>query len=486
MWSQGQVRVLTPPPQDNGQDAREPESSVPLRDVFESQQWQEAVDASPLRAHHLTSMSYDAFISSQTSRVLSYRWSQKVQLDCAVQDPVGKLQEPTGKVDHFTGEVALSVLQTPVGVWTALWADALNHLNAPDGLEYSLRTMGKLYLEATVLPQYFVTGDFEAARAAMARGWMHQELAYGALDQTAVESFIGICLTRHIEQTGGRRFKGNPFYLDGPNLLGDFAGKRFRAAEVANKTGAAMVWYALAHGVEGVSDQFDVGVTEQEARVKLLDFGFELSIRQLSCSVEQNLERLEHPVLAWSVIRATANSDFYDTSDQYFATSAVIGAACGLPVTDPLADYKRRFTQQDRPCHPDGTLRYTAADLDLDVLNANQRVLAMCWRALAQPGAFQQIPNTMRGIKRGSNSQLDYTRIPAGMSTLGLGPVECDRMLDGKLRVGDGGFGFNNITVTGCDVGACHSDGGGVPISQIGRPHNAADFVPLFLGCGGH
>ena len=81
------MRVITPPPQDNGQEATEPESSVPLRDVFESQQWQEAVDASPLRAHRLTLMSYDAFISSPTSRVLSYRWNQKVRLDCAVQDP---------------------------------------------------------------------------------------------------------------------------------------------------------------------------------------------------------------------------------------------------------------------------------------------------------------------------------------------------------------------------------------------------------------
>ena len=41
------------------------------------------------------------------------------------------------------------------------------------------------------------------------------------------------------------------------------------------------------------------------------------------------------PALAWSVIKSAANSNFYDCSDQYFAATAVVGAACGLQVRQP-------------------------------------------------------------------------------------------------------------------------------------------------------
>ena len=74
------------------------------------------VAASHLASHYLTSMDYDEFVVKPSSRVLSYRWSKLLWLDCNVRDPAG---EET----RFVGSIALSVLDTPAleGVG-AVWA----------------------------------------------------------------------------------------------------------------------------------------------------------------------------------------------------------------------------------------------------------------------------------------------------------------------------------------------------------------------------
>jgi len=234
MWRSRKVRVITPSPSTDDDGSTR---STPLGEVFASDEWATAVAASPLAAHYLTSMDYDEFVAAPSSRVLSYRWSKLLRLDCAVRDPA---EAET----RFVGDVALSVLDTPTldGVG-AVWADALNHLNSTEGLAMSLRTMGGIYLAVPTLPQYFVLGSVDATEAAMKRGWMHQEVAYGALDARAVECFVELCVQRHQEQTGGQRFRGNPFYLEGPKLLAALVAKRCRAcAELANSCFPAMVW----------------------------------------------------------------------------------------------------------------------------------------------------------------------------------------------------------------------------------------------------
>jgi hypothetical protein len=126
--------------------------------------------------------------------------------------------------------------------------------------------MGTLYLEAATVtvPQYmyFLIGDHASSTAALTRGWMHQELSYGALDKEAITSFIGICVVRHKEQTGGRPFPGNPFYLEGALLLSKLVAKRLRASAnpEANKVFNAMAWYAKRFGcaaLPGISNLSD-------------------------------------------------------------------------------------------------------------------------------------------------------------------------------------------------------------------------------------
>jgi hypothetical protein len=41
----------------------------------------------------------------------------------------------------------------------------------------------------------------------------------------------------------------------------------------------------------------------------------------------------------------------------------LLGAACGLPVVDPLGAYKTKFVNKELPRNPDGTLSYSHADL---------------------------------------------------------------------------------------------------------------------------
>ena len=55
-----------------------------------------------------------------------------------------------------------------------------------------------------------------------------------------------------------------------------------------------------------------------------------------------------NPTLAFIVIKAYANSNLFDKSDMYMCSSAVLGAACGLPVVDPLGAYKTKFVNKVR------------------------------------------------------------------------------------------------------------------------------------------
>lgn len=320
MYRQGAVRVIT---KDSVAGC-----SVELSKLLDDPSWETAVQQSPLSAYYFTAMSYEDFISSPTSRVLSYRWADKISLSCSCNDPAGL-------VSTFKGDLALSVLQTPPGEWTALWADALNHLNDVAGLTLTLQTMGSLYLAASTLPQYFCIGNYESTTAALTRGWMHQELSYGTLDKPALASFIGICFARHMEQTNGRPFRGNPFYLDGPALLSKFVAKRFHAsAEASNMTFKAMVWHAKVHGIEGMDDGFDRNVSAEDAQSKYEHLLNLLAAKQISDSSTENLAQLQsNATLAWSVILAAANSNFWEPADMYVAGTAIIGSAIGSEVS---------------------------------------------------------------------------------------------------------------------------------------------------------
>ena len=155
-----------------------------------------------------------------------------------------------------------------------LWADALNHLNHPAGISETITTMGSLYLAATTLPQYWLHGDYISALNAMSRGWMHQELAYGRLDRAALTKFFAICTQRYKSQTGGSRWKGNPFHLEGPQLLGRLIAKRIKAAGVGGNLNASMTaceWFARANKVAGVPQAFSQDGDDCEARGALRD-----------------------------------------------------------------------------------------------------------------------------------------------------------------------------------------------------------------------
>lgn len=117
MYTDGYVRVITEQPL---------VGSVPLAELLGDDNWVNAVKASHLSNYYLSNVKYEEFISHSESRVLSYRWKNKISLDCVVSDPAGILS-------RFRGDIALSVLETPLGEWKYLWADALNHLNDPEG-----------------------------------------------------------------------------------------------------------------------------------------------------------------------------------------------------------------------------------------------------------------------------------------------------------------------------------------------------------------
>jgi len=467
--------------------------SVPLPDLVKDPKWQAAVEASPLRAHFLTCMEYDDFVHSPTSRVLSYRWSQKFTVDCAVEDPAGV-------VTRIGGEINAGVLETPPDGWSALWADFLCHLNDPSGLASCLKTMGNLYLTTCVLPQYFLLGNLEAAEHALSRGWMHQELSFGELDRRAVEGLLRMCCHEHIVQTGGRRWCMNPFDLKGPQKLSLLVAKRFKSASVdshlMDDLQEPMENFGLVNNIEGYdwskNGRFTTHGDVNKARQRLDPFIDSLASRQVSENTEENLQLfMNDPAAAWSVIIGAANSNFWDPSDAYYASLAVVGAACGLTVQDPLSEYKLLFPDGNWPKTPRGTISFSPSDLNLATLNRNYEILRTCWNTLLpmpgwtwrSPEGYKQIPNALRDIGSRPPPRVDLTSMPPGAGTLGLGPVRLSHIANGKLTVGESfGFAFTE------DFGAytlhnLYGDGNGtLPLDEVGCAYDIDKFTSDYVG----
>jgi hypothetical protein len=430
MFKAGYVRVITENPGDY---------SVKLRDLIHDARWTAAVEASALKEHYLSLMAYEDFVAAPTSRVLSYRWNEKVTFkDTPVSDPAGI-------VTSISGDVALSVLKTPLTKWKILWADALNHLNDPSGVGMTISSMGQLYVKVPTLPQYFLTGDMKSLEEAINRGWMHQELAYGVLDFDAVWSFIEI-LAKSMPDV----WRGNPFNIPPFIMLMQFVAKRVRSAatevplqsrleQIASLRGPNMTHtidasyamfslHILSFMMKIIGSKSSVfrdlssGKPDDECKEALGQYIAEIASAQLNGTIEENLLVLRtNPVFCLGIIKACCSTNFWDKSDAYVASIAVIGTACGFSVDDPLRDYRARFSYSTMPRNSDGTLNYSHTDLNLEVLNNNLELLRICWATVNQ-GNYR-IPYAFRGMNAQSEMKVDLTQIPTGMHTLGFGLI---------------------------------------------------------------
>ena len=483
MWSPGNVRVISSQSfvssalnqiESTSVDGHETAGSilqhpaVKLKELLDSPEWMTAVENSPMADYYLISISYNTFISSPRSRVLSYRWNNKLTLNCTVKDPAGI-------VIRFKGDLALSVLQTPTTYseeskegWDMLWADALNHLNHPPSIQYTIKTMGDLYLQAITLPQYFLIGDIHTAQEAIRRGWMHQELAYGRLDRYAVNSFIGMC-AKAMPTT---RWRGNPAHIPSYILLSEFVSKRLTSStkelplnslfhQVLHYTSKLdyvtcclhiLSLWRIAHDLPATDLH---GTTKETAQTILEEYLNEIITKQVSDDITVNQQLLDTSAsFCWCILRAAANVNFWDKSDIYVASIAIIGRACGIDILDPLAEYKAKF--EDSHLHPtnrDGTWRYCPSDLNLTVLNRNNTILQRCWRTLGKEDGYANIPNGLRPISDDQMVLINLHTMPYGMHTMGVGPIltasiptvnspiEADKKR--RLKVIAGKFGMN-------------------------------------------
>jgi hypothetical protein len=398
-----------------------------LKELVADLRWKTAVERSSLCGHYLSVMPYEAFCSSEFSRVLSYRWNNKITVDCTVIDPAGKLST-------IKGDISLGFLTVPLTGWQLLWVDALNHLNDGDGIACSVKTMGNLYLRSTTLPLYFMNNDFIGQEEAINRGWMHQELAFGAIDRAAVTAFIDLCA----HQLNGRPYRGNPYYNPSGIALLRFISKRAKVNKYRSDDcfGRLWTWWHSAKDINSPTAQRD------EAQKQLDLFIDDVSKKQLSDEISENVLLLqEDRIFCWSILLSVCNTNLWDKSDAYFAAISVVGAACGMPVSDPLAAYKASNIS-NLPKNSDGTLYYSVEDLDLTVLNQNNEILRKCWRTILSPekrppvdtGKSYTSTNDGRTMPYGLRNdsvvtkeavrRVDLTLIPPGMHTLGLGPIE--------------------------------------------------------------
>ena len=183
--------------------------------------------------YYFTAMSYEDFISSPTSRVLSCRWADKISLSCSCSHP--QVSSPPSR---GPGPVCLRTRVSGLH-----WADALNHLNDVAGLTLTLQTMGSLYLAASTLPQYFCIGNYGRPPHSTDARLDAPELSYGTLDKPAPASSSASASRGTWSRPTGGPF-GEPLYLDGPALLSKFVAKRFRERGGLNMTFKAMVWHA--------------------------------------------------------------------------------------------------------------------------------------------------------------------------------------------------------------------------------------------------
>lgn len=264
---------------------------------------------------------------------------------------------------------------------------------------------------------------------------VNQELAFGRLDRAALVKFIEICCLRYQSQTHGNPWKGNVADLEGPKLLSKLIGKRVKAAASNAETAqAACEWYARVNKVNGVPTMVTSEVGDDECAASLAALYDVLEAKQLSDAAADNMAALKSdPSLAWSAVKAYANSHVHDTADMYVSGIAALGAACGVAVKDPLAAYKAKYAKKGgAPKNPDGTLLFKHNNLDLDVLNANHALLHACWEALLPMQSFGDIP----GVLRSPKAMVDWSVYPPGIATLGLGPVPVSGLKDGKLKLG--------------------------------------------------
>lgn len=319
----------------------------------------------------------------------------------------------------------------------------MNHLNDPVGVGWSIKTMGQLYLEVTTLPQYFLRKDFNGLNEALNRGWMHQEIAYGSIDKIAILGLIEIC-ARELPS----RWRGNPFYVPSLITFQNFMAKRVRSAwtHVHRDSEFAKIFQAENPSTSYTSDitysavldrvmsywlklndstsnmyQYGQRVDKDVCEKLINEFVTEVSSKQLSDSTEANLKLLhETPSFCMSILKAASNTNFWDKSDAYVASIAVVGSACGIPVGDPLEEYKAKHGS-NLPRNDDFTMKYTALDINLATLNSNLTLLRTCWQTLNTPNLI--LPYAFRSMTKESQLRYSLREMPPGMHTLGAGPV---------------------------------------------------------------
>ncbi len=225
-------------------------------------------------------------------------------------------------------------------------------------------------------------------------------------------------------------------------------GKRCRAAlseheDMVESSWSAIEWFARTKKADGIAVEVTGDETDDECAMLLSDYVKSLGARQLSETVERNVAALlANPALAFSVVKSYANTRMFDTSEMYVASLGVVAAACGLvPIADPLGEYRESFRRagQKPPRNPDGSLRFTVDDVDVDVLNANHAALRLCWKnLLTRSDACSAVPPAIVGVGPTDRAKLDWTRCPPGVATLGLGPVPADAFdASGVCRLGE-------------------------------------------------
>ena len=472
------VRVVTTIPR------RDSRKSVPLRDVFLDARWSEAVDASPMAAYYLSAMTYDEFVHQPKARMLSYRADRVTRFDCAVRDPARVVS------DAARAFVPLGCLETPQikSGWTHLWIDALHHLDEPGAKRDATRLSAWLCLNATVLPQAWLTQDLDACAAAFGRAWMNRELAFGRVDRDALDLFFEMCVREHAEQTGGKIWDGDDADLRGPRLLARLIGRRPRAAASEEASDpdvpiAALEWWSRINALTterrssvvrrssvdrgasspgGASSPTrvvgDVVVgpiatdasgedTDGECELQLKELMYNLSARQLSDDPVTNRAALEKDVaLAWHVVCAYASDAFHEPTDAYVCSTSVIAVACGFPnVRDPLDSWKRKYASKNEgpPKGRDGKLAYRAEDVEMDALDGNHETLRVCWRTLAPRKDWDGVPELLRGVVHADHARVDWSSRPPGTASLGLGPVPASLMTHGGVAPVGPFFGFD-------------------------------------------
>lgn len=233
-------------------------------------------------------------------------------------------------------------------------------------------------------------------------------------------------------------------------------GKRCRAAtseqeDMVDSSWSAIEWFARSNKADGIAVEVTADETDDECAMLLSDYVKALGARQLSETVERNVAALlANPALAFSVVKSYANTRMFDTSEMYVSSLGVVIAACGLaPIADPLGEYRESFRRKgsNPPRNPDGSLRYTVDDVDVDVLNANHACLRLCWKnLLTRSDALSAVPPAIVGVGPTDRAKLDWTRCPPGVATLGLGPVPADFVDSaGVVRLGEH-YGFDMTT----------------------------------------